>query len=421
MIKLKVNMRDSDTGATIREVQFFDEVTINLKFDSVASTFKLQMYFDPNNAVHAELATVSHIHECSLFYVHEKAGRYMNERGRFEFTTDELIITGFMLSQVFKDSAAPSFMEIGGYSKPGVLGDCDIPTEAYPLESVGLSFRQIVEKILPYFGQPSRGGFQFKIKSTRADSIFEEDDSETGISLSSIMSSADSDLGKSTAPESKNVLSYLRELALQKNITLSHDVLGNFIVNAPYTGNDFLFEIGTGSPKAINFIEMEMNFNGQPLHSQIEAVRQPDKDGGNMAYAMVTNPLVPVVFRPKVIVITSGDDNTAKDAARSEIGTELKSIPLKIVLDKPVANGRFIMPNNTIKVKNRSCYLYDPSKWFIEEVNYVKNSNTETCTITAVLPETYLNGVSPIKGETNKYRANIKNPFIDPHKNVPRV
>ena len=415
MIKLVANMRQSDTRPTLITVVYFNEVSINLRFDSVASTFKLQMYFDPNNQEHAELAAVSHIHECKIYYVHPVPGRYAigekNGKAIFGQTADELIITGFMLSQLFTSSSKPSFMEIGGYSKPGVLGDCDFPTKAYPLESVGLSFRQIINnKVLPYFSNPKDGGFKFHIKSSRADSAFEAKTDSLGLpkDLSALIQSLDDDanedIPKTTAIESKNILSYLKELAVQKGLILSTDIFGNLLVNAAYTGNDYLFEIGTAN--GIKVIDMTCNYNGQALHSDIEVCGQAPKDGGNMPYALVTNPLVPIVYRPKVINISVGNDNDCRKAGLSELGTELKSIPLKFTLDSPVANGKFIMPNNTILVKNRECYLYKPSKWFIEEVNYTKSTKEEKCEITAVLP-----GV---------YGGEIINPFLDPHENFPR-
>jgi len=400
MIKLKINMRSSENLPHILEVMFFNEVDLVLKYDAVASTYRLRMFFDPNNKVHAELAAVTHIHECSLFYVHDKPGQFKNEQGQVVTTTDQLLLTGFVLSQLFHDSAQPLYMDIGGYSKAGMLQDCDIPTKAYPLQSDGMTFRQIVSKILSYFGNPKKGGISFQVKSSRADSIF------TTKTLDS-RSEADDVISKSTAPEAKNVLSYLKELAIQKNLTLSHDIFGNLIVNVPYTGTDYLFTIGTGTSTDINYTEMVLNYNGQAMHSHIEGVMQPDKDGGNLAYAVIANPLCPVVYRPKVISISSGTDNTVEKAVRSELGTELKSLPLKIVLESPVVNGKFIMPNNTISVKNRSCYLYKASKWFIEEVNFQINEKGTTCTLTCVLP-----GV---------YGGEIVNPFIDPHTNVPRV
>ncbi len=418
MIKLTINVRASDGGrSTIISAVYFNEVNINLKYDSIASTFKLKMFFDPGNPEHAELSCVSHIHECKIYYVHDKPGRYAvgekNGTAIFGTTTDELLMTGFMLSHNLFDSSKPSWVEIGGYSKPGTLGDCDFPTKAYPLESVGLSFRQIVQqKVLPYFSNPKDGGFKFHIKSSRADSVFTktaDDLSGGGDEIKQILAALKDDLDetieKTTALESKNILSYLKELAVQKGLILSTDIFGNLVVNAAYTGNDYLFEIGTG--KGIKYVDINCNYNGQGLHSDIEVVGQAPKDGGNMPYALITNPLVPIVYRPKVITITAGTDNDCLKAGLSELGTELKSVPLRITLEKPVANGKFIMPNNTILVKSRECYLYEPSKWFIEEVNYSLTPKEEKCEITAVLP-----GV---------YGGPIINVFVPPGKNLPDI
>jgi hypothetical protein len=406
MIKLTVNTRSSNDGSgkTLYTLTQFNEISLNIKYDSVASTFKFKMFFDPNNPDHAELAGVSHMHECKIYYVHDKPGRYAisekNGKAIFGTTTDELIITGFVLSQLLEDSPAPTWVEIGGYSKPGVLGDCDFPTNYYPLESVGLSFRQIVnQKVIPIFSDPASGGFKFYIKSSRADSVFETDinkkvkkdtlglPASVASLIESINSDADDEIGKTTAPESKNILSYLMELAVQKGLILSTDIFGNLIINEPYLGDDYLFEIGTAN--GIPITKLTCNYNGQSLHSDIEVVGQPDKDGGNMAYALVKNPLVPVVYRPKVVTMQSGNDNDAKKAGLAELGTELKSIPLKIILDSPVVNGRFILPNNTIKVKDRSGYIYDPSKWLIEEVVYNESTTSKSCEVTAVLPGVY--------------------------------
>lgn len=413
MIKLVVNIRDSTVRPTLVTAVFFNECSINLKYDSICSTFKFQLFFNPDDSKDAELAAVSHIHECQIFYVHPVAGRYATRESNgqpvFEQTNEELIITGFMLSQYFSDSAEPSYVEIGGYSKAGVLGDCDFPSNA-PLQNDGLSFRQIVnQNVVPYFSNPKSGGFNFHIKSSRADSTFQTNAASSLASLKNTISNLDSDsdedLGKTTAKESKNILSYLKELAIQKNLVLSTDIFGNLLVNAAYTGDDYLFEVGTDN--SIKFIDISMNYNGQPLHSQIEVLRDADKNGGNQGYAIVYNPLVPVVFRPRLIKLTSGTDNDVQKAALSELGAELKNIPLKISLESPIANGKFIMPNNTVKVQSKKCYLYEPSKWFIEEVNYKKTAEAENCEVTCVLP-----GV---------YGGQIVNPFIDANLNLPRL
>lgn len=412
MIKLVVNTRDSDVNRLIT-AQFFDDISISLKFDSVTSTFSFKMFFDPDDATLAELTAVSHIHECQIFYVHDQPGTYatkeLNGKPFFEYTTDELIITGFMLNQLTSNAARPGFIEIGGYSKAGILGKCDFPKAAFPLQSDGLTFRQIInQKVIPYFSNAASGGFKFYFKSSRADSVFDNPDAD----LSSVIAAAESDddanpYDKTTGAESKNILSYLKELAIQKNLVLSTDIFGNLIVNFAYTGNNYLFEIGTGTAKAIPFIDIACNYNGEGLHSQIEVIRQADKNGDNEAYAIIYNPLVPVVFMPRVVKMSSGQNIDVNKVAESELGTELKNIPLKISLPSPVANKKFIMPNNTIRVQDRRSYLYQPSKWFIEEVAYRKNAKEDVCEVTAVLP-----GV---------YGGQIINPFILPKQNLPTL
>lgn len=412
MIKLVVNTRDSNTGNRLITAKFFDEVSISLKFDSISSTYSFKMYFDPDDAVLAEMCAVSHIHECQIYYVHDQPAMYaskeVNGKPFFENTTDELIITGFMLNQLTTSGPNPGFMNIGGYSKAGVLGSCDFPKSAFPLQSEGLTFRQIVNtKVVPYFSSAASGGFKFYFKSSRADSTFAFQDQLITINNAVTDSEVEGDnaFDKSTAPESRNILSYLKELAIQKNFILSTDIFGNLIINTAYTGKDYLFEIGTGTAKAIRYMEMTCNYNGEALHSQIEVVRPADKNDPNEAYAIVSNPLVPVVFRPKMITMSSGGQNDVNRAALRELGNELSNIPLKITLDSPVANGKFIMPNNTIRVQDKQNYLYTPSDWFIEEVTYTRNSKEEKCEITAVPP-----GV---------YGGAIINPFINPGQNSP--
>lgn len=409
MIKLVVNTRSSTegTGKTLYTLTYFNEISLTIKYDSVASTFKFKMFFDPDNRDHAELAGVSHMHECKIYYVHDRPGRYAisesNGKAVYGITTDQLLITGFILSQLLEQSAAPTWCEIGGYSKPGVLGDCDFPTRIN-LETIGLSLRQIINNnVVPLFSNPASGGFKFYIKSSAADSIFDNDINKkipkNGLglpaSVSALIAQIDSDsdeaIPKTTAKESKNILSYLMELAVQKGLILSTDIFGNLIVNQPNFTGGYLFKIGVDG--GIRFTKATCNYNGQALHSDIEVVGQPDQDGGNMAYALVKNPLVPVVYRPKVITMQSGTDNDATKAGLAELGTELKSIPLKITLDSPVvetgSGPQFIMPNNMIQVLGKQLYIYRPSDWFIEEVTYNESTTAKICEVTAVLPGVY--------------------------------
>ena len=87
-------------------VKFFSDFHLLLKYDSIASTFGISFYFDPKNKEHAEMACVSHFHECILQH------------------NGETLITGYILSQSFDFNSKKQLVKIGGYSKTGVLEDC---------------------------------------------------------------------------------------------------------------------------------------------------------------------------------------------------------------------------------------------------------------------------------------------------------
>lgn len=423
MIKLKVNTRDRDDNdkPRILELTHFDEIEISLKYDSVMSTFRFKIYFNENNQEIAEILAPSHMHEVSIYYVHDKPDYYYDIVEVYKnrkltyikkkvFSTDELLITGFSVNTLFKESAKPDWVEIGGFSKCGILERADIPTSAMDLglESSGVSFASIARKILGFFSNKYRGGFDFNVESTIAYSNFPNASVEASTKswykqvLAMTEEETESEIQKTTAPESGTVLAYLKKLAIQKGLVLSHNRFGDLVVNVAYTGNNYLFEIGTGD-QALNYIELTSGYNGDRMYSDIEVIRQPDKNGGNLSKAVVNvnekatkevslrNPLCRIVYIPKVISQTFGDDNSAIQLARRELANTYKDVPLLAKLHKPVVKGRFIFPNNTVRVKSRVAYLYNPSKWFINEVNYIKNSKDEYCNVSCVLPGTYDN------------------------------
>lgn len=373
---LKVNTRQSNTGDPIRTVKYFTDFKMSLKYDSVASTFAFGFYFDPSNVEHAEIACVSHMHECQIFY------------------DEELLITGFTLSQTLVHSSVPELVQIGGYSKPGVLEDCDIPTKMYPLESNGKTFRQIVQRLISPFN------FEFKITDLA------KKDANTRFTITE---KADKEIPKSTAPESQNIKSYLTELATQKNLILTHDEFGNLLITEANTKAKPLF-VFDGAVGMEGITKLTLSYGGQALHSHITVIRQADQDGGNAAEYTIRNPFVPVAatYRPKVTTLTSGDDVTIEEAARNELAKELKAIVLKVEMDRGKIDGKFIRPNNTIIVKDREIFLYKKVTWFIESVDFEIDPKGEKCSLTCV----------PVYVYDNKTPENF---FVDPHKNLPRV
>src|SRR6185312_13981252 len=188
-----INARQSnDLSAPVQQIDRFNNIKLHLQYDSVASTFEFELTFDPSNKKDAELISLSHMHECSIYYVHSNVGNFKDINYKNSVTNKELLFTGTMLSNSFGHSSKPTTLKVAGYSRPGALEDCDIPVSKYPLESNGKTFRQIVSGILSKSGSK---GFNFKM-------VVDKLGNKDGNTVFVEEQSADLVDEKSTAPES---------------------------------------------------------------------------------------------------------------------------------------------------------------------------------------------------------------------------
>lgn len=340
---LKINDR-----ITNRRVDYFNQFKLNLQYDSIASTFSFNFYFDPQNPDHKEMTCVSHYHLATLEH------------------NGELLLTGYVLSQAFNHSNVKQLAAIGGYSLPGFLEDCEIPTSLYPLQSDNLTLRQIAQKLI----QP------FKLKLVVDPSVSKK---------------VDSVYDTSTASESQTIKGYLTELAAQKQVIISHNEKGELLFTSAKTKQKPILHFEDG----VIGTSMSLSFNGQAMHSHITVQKQASVDGDNAGESTVTNPYVPFVYRPKVKTQSSGNDNDTVLAAKQLLAAELKNIKLTIVTDRWELDGKILKPNNIISVMNPEIYIYKKTNWFIESIDFIGDNKSVTATLNCVLPEVY-NGETPV-------------------------
>ncbi len=332
-----------------RKIKFFNDFTLNLVHDAIGSTFTFQFYFDPFNEAQKELACVSHFHECEMWH------------------NGELLLTGFILSQDFGVSEVKEMASFSGYSKPGVLEDCEIPPSIYPLQSNNISLKDITRKILA----------PFKLK-------FQVDPSVEARMAKSFKSS--------TASDTQKIKDYLHELAKQKNIVLSHNEKGELLFTESKGKQKPIldFDLSKGSIPGTKF---RLRYNGQQMHSHIYMQGQANSDGGNARSGMIRNPYVKIVYRPTVKSQSSGDDNDTSLALRRELSNELRGLTLTIETDRWEVDGKILKPNNIISILAPELYIYVKTDFFIESINFVGNQERTTATLNCVLPEVYTNEV----------------------------
>lgn len=340
-----------DDRKTRRKVDYFNNFNLSLKYDSLGSTFSFGFYFNPENPEHRLFAQI---------------GQY--QLARIEHN-GKLLITGFVLSQALGRSPQEEIKNFSGYSVPGVLEDSTIPISIYPLQSDGLSLKQIAQKILKPFVikmdiDPSVEGLM--------NQVFE----------------------KSTAEPAETVKDVLTKLAVQKGIIISHTPNGHVLFTRAKTDNPPILDFQYG----VIGTDIKISFNGQGMHTPITVVKQASKKGGNAGQFSIDNPYIPAettAFRPKTIIQSSGDDNDTEKVARIALATEIKdNIKLIISTDRWEVNGDVVTPNNTITVTAPELYINRKTLFFIEQVDLVGNSESATAVLTCVLPEAY-NGKTP--------------------------
>jgi prophage tail gpP-like protein len=331
--------------AVERRFDFFNDVRLSLRYDSVASAFSFSFYFNPENPEHVSLVKPTSWQLAKIYQ------------------DGELLLTGFILGIQFGMDATRRLVSISGYSIPGVLEDSQIPTTAYPLQSDNLTLNQIVDKIL----------LPFQIKKAVDDSV------------ASLM---DVPYKKTTANATQSVKDYFTELCKQRNIIMSHTAGGRLLFTSAKTSQNPIAHFDGG----IGNTEITHTFNGQALHSPITVLRQADKDGGNAGEFTLTNPYIPAsttAFRPKVIVQSSGDSNDTEKACRNALAAELKSIQLKVSITSWYINGQLAKPNSIITIQSEDLFLNKKTKVFIESVDFAGNEKSQTATLNCVLPECY--------------------------------
>lgn len=339
----------------VRTVKFFNEFELSLNYDSFGSTFSFKYFFDPENPEHKELSCVSHDHECVVTH------------------NNETLITGFAMTQSYVHEPQGKLAVIQGYSKPGIFTDCQIPPDMYPLQSDGVSLVTVAKRIVDRWQKVGIGLTVDSDVSTIANKAFKS----------------------VTASETENIDSFLTNLAQQKSLILSHDEKGNLLITRTKTDKAPFMEFDRRVPQMIPMTGSEMTYSGQVMHSHIYVVKQASSDGGNAGEFMVRNPYCPIVYRPKVVSQTSGDDLDTKEVAMRELGKELEEgLKFTIKTDRWTdSKGNIIKPNSIISIYDPELFIYTKTRLFVRSIDFVGDQEKTIATLNCVIPEAFNNQI----------------------------
>lgn len=394
----------NNVGITISK---FNEISINFKYSSIASTFAFKCFFDTQK-------------DKSIFI----PGSYF----RCQIINDgEVLLTGTILNYHFERDSAHNYVTIAGYTLTGVLEDCFLTSE-FQQSWENSSLKDIVAYITGIFGINYIIDY---IVSDVANEKYTED------------------IQYVTNDNHPLIREFLQKLCVQKNLILSHTASGKLLITRVKADENIsvlpfsipeqyppVDDILEGSPlrkiridnQFTNFknspiyrfhigdrlhTSMVMTFNGQAMHSVIEVVTQNMVDTDDTTNKKIINPYVGTkntipynlgqqIFRPRIDIQTNGDNFTLEKLNRNILQGEIQNIYLTIKIAGWDVGGALVRPNQLIVVNNPDCYIYEDTVFFINEVQLNADEKGNNATLVCCLPDCY----------SDKPIEEIKNIFI---------
>lgn len=328
-----------------KRFEHFTDFSCTLNFGAIASTFGFSALFEPSSAEHRRLFKPFSYNSIQVYY------------------NGELLINGIALSPTFTSEAKPTLTTISGYSKTGVLEDCTAPKSLYPLQFEGMTFREIATSIL--------NKFNLKL-------IVDE----------SVLSEVDTSYDSVEINETQKIKSFLTELAVQRNMILTHTNNGDVLITRVNTNK----KVSQNFNQGMTGYKQSLSTNGQSMFSEVYALKDQDIELDNAGDSIDSNPYVSA-FRPATVKQTTGDDVTTPNISRMALGAMIKN-SIRLAIQSSQANwtnGKLIKPSDIITVTNPDLYLFKSTKFFVDSVTLTQGKAQDTATIQCVLPESYNN------------------------------
>ncbi len=344
-----------------KRYDFFDEFTLNLSYNNIASAFTFSGFFDPDNKTQRELFRPLQYKSVEVYGYGKK------------------LLTGTILNTSTSVSNTKDLATVSGYSKTGVLGDSSIPLEMYPLQFDNLTLKEIATKLITPFGISLSSNSIFAEGETQSQDKNLDGDIQKG--LNAKFDKTNADIGVSVAD-------YLNDICKQRGLVLTHNQYGQLVITKPDTSRKSIATYIEGKPST----RIALSVNGQDLSSRITAVKQASIGTDQEGEASVNNNLVSVK-RDRVVTQNSGSNDDAISVAKNTLANQYRAIRLTIETDRwqwyDGKTLRIIQPNQIIEVESPNNFLKKRTRFFVERVNFTGDRKEEKATITAVLPESF--------------------------------
>lgn len=254
-----------------------------------------------------------------------------------------------------------SRVSVNGYSLPGVLGDCPMPADEYPIEYFDLNLRQIAEKVCAPFGV----GFNI------VDDIGQPFE-QVGLE------------------PSEKVMDFLASLAKERGIVLSSDVSGNLLMQKTATGSTPVASITDGEAGVSS---ISMSSDAQKVFSSVTSLGATvvglpaDKYTAENSRVSANRPMV-----VKTDGANQGDVKTDSESRLGRMYGDALGWTVELSSWKD-PSGNLWKPNTKISILAPKSMIYEKYNFLIKTVSFRQTDREETATLSVVLPESFSSAI----------------------------
>lgn len=342
-----------DVTIHIDEVIFpnFTGFNLKLSMDKAADEFSFFTHWDPENL---ELRNIFRPFQYNKVEV---------------FIGGKLKLTGNLINLGPVSDTDTSTLNVSGYSKSGILNDCNVPISAYPLSYKALTLIEIAKTLTQTFN--------ITVTDETDDTfVFEEVDLK---------------------PTDK-VYSFLAGLCKKRGSLLTSLPNGNLVIQKSNTQKATL-SLVEGSP---NILGMAVNYQGQNGFTSVSGLLK-GKDTSDPATDdsfTETDQFMADVSesRPLVVELDDIGTGTLQDAVKAKLRRLLaERISYTISIEGwRDQNGQLWADNTRINVEYPSMMIYNITEFIIRNVEFTQDESKNIAKLTLVLPQSYSD--EPLEG-----------------------
>lgn len=269
---------------------------------------------------------------------------------------DEPLLNGVLVNK--ETSLSGKSLPLGGYSRPGVLGDLPVPYDKYPLEFKSQTLAQIAGTLAGYYGVKA-------LFSSPAGSPFAE--------------------GVSPEPGEK-ILDFLIKLAHKRNLLLTNTREGELNFFTPLKSVN-ITPLRQGD---IPLRDARINFNEQEIYSSVTGLGAAEfgRDPESFTESI---PALSAINRPFVYTVTDAKGADLQKTVKFKAG-RLFANAIKIsasVLGWRQLNDKIWTPGDFVALYAPNNFFYTETKLLIRNVSLAKTGSEENAELDLVFPGVY--------------------------------